>query len=205
MKMISKNPYLSLKKLLNMHKRDVFVLSVNVWTRIHYFRYCISVYRTSTFQLFCLWHSRSNWWSRSLSPHHLPPPPPMASGCNKETEVGVHLGANSRWRGVELSLVYTIYWNQFFHSKLGFFYFQEHGNNLKPRYFRLQVYFHLLVSPKPLSIWPFWIFSEIRGGTCSSRRTTGVIDTSGKWKKSSTRKVLTMFFWHLWVAELTYR
>jgi hypothetical protein len=36
------------------------------------------------------------------------------------------------------------------------------------------------------------------------RCTTGVFD-SGKWKKSSIRKVLNILFGHLWVVELRYR
>ncbi len=34
---------------------------------------------------------------------------------------------------------------------------------------------------------PFQIFSKIRGDICSSRCTTGVVDTGGKWEKSSIR------------------
>jgi hypothetical protein len=53
-------------------------------------------------------------------------------------------------------------------------------------------FFHESVSFKPLSIplGPFQIFSKIRGDICSSSCTTGVVDTNGKWKKSSIRKVL---------------
>ncbi len=56
-----------------------------------------------------------------------------------------------------------------------------------PRDFRLRVFFHESVSPKPLSIpiEPFRIFSKIRGDIRSSRYTTGVADTGGKWQKSS--------------------
>jgi hypothetical protein len=48
-------------------------------------------------------------------------------------------------------------------------------------------FFHESVSPQPLSIpiGPFRIFSKIRGGIRSSRCTTGVADTGGKWQKSS--------------------
>jgi hypothetical protein len=56
--------------------------------------------------------------------------------------------------------------------------------------------FHELVSPKPINIplGPFQIFPKIRGDIHSSRCTTGVVDnTSGKWKKSSIRKVLNIF------------
>jgi hypothetical protein len=35
--------------------------------------------------------------------------------------------------------------------------------------------------------------------------TTGVVDTYGKWKKSSIRKVFNILFGHLWVVQLTYR
>jgi hypothetical protein len=33
----------------------------------------------------------------------------------------------------------------------------------------------------------------------------GVVDTSGKWKKSSIMKVLIILFGHLWEVELSYR
>jgi hypothetical protein len=32
-----------------------------------------------------------------------------------------------------------------------------------------------------------------------------VVDTGGKWKKSSIKKVLTILSGHLWLVELTYR
>jgi hypothetical protein len=35
--------------------------------------------------------------------------------------------------------------------------------------------------------------------------TTGVVDTVGKWKKSSIIKVLIILLGHLWEVELTYR
>ncbi len=75
------------------------------------------------------------------------------------------------------------------------------------RYFRLLCFFHESVSPKPLSIplGPFQILSKICGDIRSIRCTTGVVDTGGKWKKSSIIKVLIMLFGHLWKAELTYR
>jgi hypothetical protein len=44
------------------------------------------------------------------------------------------------------------------------------------------------------------ICGDIRGSRC----TTGVNDTGGKWKKSSSRKILILLFGHLWVVELTY-
>ncbi len=66
--------------------------------------------------------------------------------------------------------------------------------------------FYESVSPRPLSIplGPFRIFSKIRGDIRSSRCTTAVVDTGGKWKKSSIIKVLIILFGHLWV-EVTYR
>jgi hypothetical protein len=67
-------------------------------------------------------------------------------------------------------------------------------------------FFHESVSPKHVSIplRPFRIFSKIRGDIRGSRCTTGVIDAGGKWKKSSSRKILIILFGHLWVVELTY-
>jgi hypothetical protein len=43
-------------------------------------------------------------------------------------------------------------------------------------------FFYESVSPQPQSIpfGPFQIFTKIRGDICSSRLTTGVIDTGGK-------------------------
>ncbi len=46
------------------------------------------------------------------------------------------------------------------------------------------------------------IFLKICVDICSSRCTIGVIDTGGK---SSTRKILIIFFQHLWVVELIFR
>jgi hypothetical protein len=56
-------------------------------------------------------------------------------------------------------------------------------------------FFHESVSPQPQSIplGQLRIFSKIRGDIRSSRLTTGVIDTGGKSKKSSTRKFLIIF------------
>jgi hypothetical protein len=67
-------------------------------------------------------------------------------------------------------------------------------------------FFHGSVSPKHLSIplRPFQIFSKIRGDIRGSRYITGVNDTGGTWKKSSSRKILIILFEHLWVVELTY-
>jgi hypothetical protein len=60
-------------------------------------------------------------------------------------------------------------------------------------------FFHESVSPKPLSIplGPFQIVLIICGDIHSSRCTTGVVDTGGKWKKSSITKVLIILFGHL--------
>ena len=75
------------------------------------------------------------------------------------------------------------------------------------RDFLLLAFFHESVSPKPLSIplGPFRTFSKIRGDIRSSSCTTGVVDTGGKWKKSSVIKVLFILFGHLWEVELPYR
>ncbi len=56
-------------------------------------------------------------------------------------------------------------------------------------------FFHQSVSPQPQSILlgPFQIFTKIRRDIRSSRLTTGVADTGGKWKKSSIRKILIIF------------
>ncbi len=66
------------------------------------------------------------------------------------------------------------------------------------RDFQLLVFFMNQFPPSPLSIplGPFRIFSKIR----SSRCTTSVVDTGGKWKKSSIIKVLIIMFGHLWFA-----
>jgi hypothetical protein len=62
---------------------------------------------------------------------------------------------------------------------------------------------HGSVSPKPLiPLGPFQIFSKIRGDIRSSRFTTDVVDTGGKWKKFSIRKIFIISFGHLWVVEL---
>ncbi len=73
------------------------------------------------------------------------------------------------------------------------------------RDFRL-LFFSWISSPKPLSIplGLFQIFSKIRGDICSSRWTTGVVDTGGKWRKSSITTFLIILFGHLWEVELTY-
>jgi hypothetical protein len=72
------------------------------------------------------------------------------------------------------------------------------------RDFRLLVFFHESISPKPLSIplVPFQICSKIRGNIRSSRCTTGIVE---KWEKSSILKVFIILFGHLWEVKLTYR
>ncbi len=55
------------------------------------------------------------------------------------------------------------------------------------------------------TIWAVSNFSKIRGDIGSSRFATGVNDTGGKWKKNSSRKILIIWFGHLWVVELTYK
>jgi hypothetical protein len=47
-------------------------------------------------------------------------------------------------------------------------------------------------------------FSKIRGDIRGSRCTTGVNDTGGKWKKSSSSKISIILFGHLLVVELAY-
>jgi hypothetical protein len=63
------------------------------------------------------------------------------------------------------------------------------------------------VSSKPLIIplGPFQIFSKIHRDIRSSRCTTIVIDTGGKWEKSSNRKMFIISYGHRWVVELAYR
>ena len=51
--------------------------------------------------------------------------------------------------------------------------------------------------PLSIPLGSFQIFSKIRGDIHSSRCTTGVVDTGGKWKKSSIIKVLIILFGHL--------
>ncbi len=48
----------------------------------------------------------------------------------------------------------------------------------------------------------FQFFPKIRGNICSSKCTTGVVDTGGKCKKSSIWKILIILFGLLWVEEL---
>ncbi len=50
-------------------------------------------------------------------------------------------------------------------------------------------------------VWKEKIHGDIR----SSRCTSGVVDTDGKWEKSSIWKVLIILFGHLWVVESRYR
>ncbi len=59
--------------------------------------------------------------------------------------------------------------------------------------------------PLSIPLGSFRNFLEICGDIRSSRCTTGVVDTGGKWKKSSIIKVLIILFGHLWEVELTYR
>ncbi len=74
------------------------------------------------------------------------------------------------------------------------------------RDFSLLVFFINQFPPQPQSIplGPFRIFSKIRGDIRSSRLTTGVADTGGKWEKSSIRKILIILLGHLWIVELTH-
>ncbi len=67
-------------------------------------------------------------------------------------------------------------------------------------------FFSWISFPQTLSILlrPFRIFSKIRGDIRGSRCTTGVNDIGGKWKKSSSRKILIILFGLPWVVELTY-
>ncbi len=68
-------------------------------------------------------------------------------------------------------------------------------------------FFHEFVSPEPLLVSQqgYFKFFKIRGDIGSSRCTSGAVDTGGKWKKYSIRKVLIILFGHLWSGELTYR
>ncbi len=65
----------------------------------------------------------------------------------------------------------------------------------------LLLFFYESVSPQPQSIplGSFRIFSKSRGDIRSSRLTTGVADTGGKWNK-----ILIILLEHLWIVELTY-
>ncbi len=68
----------------------------------------------------------------------------------------------------------------------------------------LVLYMNQFPSSPIIPLRPFRIFSKIRGDIRSSRFATGVNDTGGKWKKSSIRKIIIIFFGHLWVVEETY-
>ncbi len=71
------------------------------------------------------------------------------------------------------------------------------------RDFRLQVFYMDQFPQAPdYTISAVSNFSKIHGDIRSSRCTTGVVDTSGKWKKSSIRKVFIFSFGHLRVVEL---
>ncbi len=73
------------------------------------------------------------------------------------------------------------------------------------RDFRLLFFFMNQVPQAPeYTIRAVSNFSKIRGYIRSSRCTTGVVDTGGKWKKSSVIKVLIILFRHLWEVKLTY-
>jgi hypothetical protein len=54
-----------------------------------------------------------------------------------------------------------------------------------------------LMNHFPLSIplGPFQIYSNIRGDIHSSRCTTGVVDTGGKWEKIFNHKSFNYFVW----------
>ncbi len=61
------------------------------------------------------------------------------------------------------------------------------------------------MSPQDKRKGPFRFFSKICGDIRGSRCTTGVVDTGGKRKKSSSRKILIILYGHLCVVELTYK
>jgi len=65
------------------------------------------------------------------------------------------------------------------------------------------VFLHESVSPNPLTIplGPLRIFLNICGDIYSARSRW---HRCGKWKKSLIRKVLNIYFIHLWVVELTW-
>jgi hypothetical protein len=73
--------------------------------------------------------------------------------------------------------------------------------------FLTSCFLHGSVSLNPLfkPLGPFQIFSKIHGDIRSSMCTTGVVDSGGKWKKSSIRKVFIISFGHFWVVELAYK
>jgi hypothetical protein len=73
------------------------------------------------------------------------------------------------------------------------------------REFRLLVFFMNQFPPTPeYNIRPFQIFLKILGDIRSSRCATGVVNTGGKWKKSSVINILLTLFGHLWEGELTF-
>ncbi len=65
------------------------------------------------------------------------------------------------------------------------------------------VRFSSWISPVIIPLGLYQIFPKIRGDICSSRCTTGVVDTGGKWRKLQSEK-LSLFFltllgrWHRW-------
>jgi hypothetical protein len=66
---------------------------------------------------------------------------------------------------------------------------------------------HESVSPKlvRIPIGSFQFFSGICGDICSSRCTTGVVDTGGKWKKIFNQESLKYFVWTPLGSRLTNR
>ncbi len=101
--------------------------------------------------------------------------------------------------------LFLYFWNLF---NLKWFYIKKRGKALKGQCHKILDFwfFYESVSPKPLSIplAQFRIFSKIRRNIRSSRCTTCVVDTGGKWKKSSIIKALIILFRYLWEVELTY-
>ncbi len=72
-----------------------------------------------------------------------------------------------------------------------------------PRDFRLQVFFRYQIpsSSRGFPFSSFRIFQNL-GDIRSWRSSTGVLDTGGKWKKSSIWKAINILFGHVWVMEL---
>ncbi len=67
-----------------------------------------------------------------------------------------------------------------------------------PRDFRLLVFYMNQFLPTP------WVYCTIRAVSNffeNSRRYSQLVDTGGKWKKSSIRKILLILFGHLWEVE----
>jgi hypothetical protein len=74
-----------------------------------------------------------------------------------------------------------------------------------PRDFQLQVFYMISFPQAPDYTIRAISILKIRRDIRSSRCTTGVVDTGGKWKKSSIKKVFNISFGQLWVVELAYR